>query len=190
MHHIALNGAGAHQGHFDGEVIKIARLKARQHVDLGAAFHLEHADRVALTQHVVSGHITTWNAGEIKLLAGVRFKIGKGFPDAGEHSQSQNIHLHQAQGLNVVLIPFNESALCHGRIANGHQFIQTPTRQNKAAHMLRQMARKTDNALGEFHHAGELGVSRIKPGLADLRVSDFCAPTAPLRGRNGGGYIF
>ena len=44
VHHVALDGAGADDGDLDDEVVELARAQARQHVDLRAAFHLEHAD--------------------------------------------------------------------------------------------------------------------------------------------------
>jgi hypothetical protein len=47
VHHVALDRAGADDGHLDDEVVELARFQARQHVHLRAAFHLEHADRIA-----------------------------------------------------------------------------------------------------------------------------------------------
>ena len=55
MHHVALDGAGAHDGHLDDEIVEAARLQPRQHVHLRPAFDLEHADRIGPAQHVVDG---------------------------------------------------------------------------------------------------------------------------------------
>ena len=57
MHHVALDGAWAHDGNLDDEIVEFAWAKPRQHVHLRPAFHLEHADRVRLAQHVVNGWI-------------------------------------------------------------------------------------------------------------------------------------
>ena len=51
--HVALDGAGAHDGDLDDEVVEAARLQPGQHVHLRPAFDLEHADRVGAAQHVV-----------------------------------------------------------------------------------------------------------------------------------------
>ncbi len=46
MHHAALDRAGAHDRDLDDQVVKAARLKARQHAHLRARLDLEHADGV------------------------------------------------------------------------------------------------------------------------------------------------
>ena len=58
MHHVALDRPGPDDRHLDRPDHRIsAGLQARQHVDLRAAFDLEHADAVALAQHVVDRRI-------------------------------------------------------------------------------------------------------------------------------------
>ena len=46
MHHVALDGTGAHDGDLDDEVVVAARLQARQHRHLRARLDLEHTDGV------------------------------------------------------------------------------------------------------------------------------------------------
>ena len=51
MHHIALNGARAHNRHLHHQIIKGARFQPRQHIHLRAAFHLKHANGIRTPQH-------------------------------------------------------------------------------------------------------------------------------------------
>ena len=49
---------------------------------------------------------------------------------------SQYHRLHDAERLDVILIPLYEGAIFHGGITNGHCFDERATRQDKAADML------------------------------------------------------
>ena len=52
----------------DDQVVQVARPGARQHLDLGAAFDLEDADRVAGADHVVDGLVVEIDPAEIDLV--------------------------------------------------------------------------------------------------------------------------
>ena len=67
MHHITLNRAGADDRNLNDEIVEFFRLEARQHVDLCPAFHLKHADGIALGQHVIGGFIVLRHIGEGKV---------------------------------------------------------------------------------------------------------------------------
>ncbi len=60
----------------------------------------------------------------------------KTFGDTGQHPQRQNIHLEDAQGINVILVPFDKTALGHRAVSNRHHLGQGPFGQDKSAHML------------------------------------------------------
>ena len=53
MHHVALDGAGPDDGHFDDQIVEAARPQARQHGHLRPGLHLKDADAVALLQHLI-----------------------------------------------------------------------------------------------------------------------------------------
>ena len=61
MHHAALDGAGAHDGDFDDEIVEVRGLQPRQHRLLRARFDLEHADRVGALAHRVDRGILGGN---------------------------------------------------------------------------------------------------------------------------------
>ena len=53
VHHAAHNRAGPNDGDFNDQIVKAARLEARQHTHLRAAFNLKNAYRVSRANHVV-----------------------------------------------------------------------------------------------------------------------------------------
>ena len=136
MHHIALNGSGPDDGHLNHKVIKLAGLQARQHADLRTAFDLEHPKGVALAQHVVHGRIFKRNVLQTIARPTCAMNQVKRLADAGEHAKRQDIDLHQAKLVDVFLVPFDEGAIVHRRIANGHKLVETVAGQHEAANML------------------------------------------------------
>ena len=123
--------------------------------------------------------------GEADCDAFVVFQQIEGLADAGEHAKRQHIDLHQAERVDVVLVPFDEGAIRHRGIADGHQFIEPLAREHEAADMLRQVARKPDEAFGKAHGPRDRGVVRIEACLLHLIAGDVRAPAAPLRAGKG-----
>ena len=140
MHHIALDRAGPHNRHFNHKIINIARFQPRQHVDLGTAFDLKHADRITITQHVIDRRIVTRH-GQIRLSV-IKADQIKGLADTGQHPECQNINLHDAQRVDIVLVPLDKIPILHRGGTNRHDRVQPILREHKTAHMLRQVARK------------------------------------------------
>ena len=130
-------GTGPHDRHLDDEIVEAARLQARQHVHLRAAFHLEHADRIGPAQHVVDGRIIARHVGQRHRQTVMLFQKLEGLADAGQHAERQHVDLQQTQRGDVVLVPFDEGAVVHGRVADGHDLDQRTARQDEAADVLR-----------------------------------------------------
>ncbi len=65
MDHVALDGAGPHNGNLNDEVIESARLDARQHRHLRAAFDLEGSERVGLADHRVGARVFGRNGRKV-----------------------------------------------------------------------------------------------------------------------------
>jgi hypothetical protein len=120
----------------DDQIIELARAQARQHVHLRPAFHLEHAERIALAQHVVNRRILARDGGERQRLAVMRLQQVEAFADAGQHAQRQHIDLEDAQRVDIVLVPFDEAAVGHGAIADRHGLGQRAFGEDETADML------------------------------------------------------
>ena len=134
--HVALDRAGAYDGDFDDKVIKDARAKARQHVHLRAALDLEDAEAITLTQHVIGHCVIRRDGGEIVLDPFVKLQEIEGLADTGQHAEGEHVDLHDVQGGDVVLVPFDKGALIHGGIADRHGFSEQALGQHEAADML------------------------------------------------------
>ena len=106
----------------------------------------------------------------------------------GQHAQRQHVDLHQAQRVDVVLVPLDEGAVLHGGVADRHGLVQPPLGQDEAADVLRQVAREARAARwASAVGAADLRVVGIEPGLADVLVGHAVAPAAPDRvGQRGG----
>ena len=140
VHHVALDRAGADDGHLDDQIVEFARAHARQEIHLRPAFHLKHPHRIRVAQHVVNDRVFGRQgrqriAGSVMALDQV-----EGLADAGQHAQRQHIHLQDAERVDIVLIPFDDGAVLHRRVLNRAEFIQPPLGHDEAAHMLGQVA--------------------------------------------------
>ena len=179
MHHIALNRSRSDNRHLDHQIVKGARFQARQHGHLGAALDLEHAQAVALAQHVVHRPVLGRHGGQIE---GPLIMLGqkvKGFAHAAEHAKGQDIDLQNAEGVEIVLIPFDDRALGHRGVFNRHQFIEPAAGHHEAADMLRQMARKADQLARQVERQAQPPIIGVEPQFADARVVQGAVGPAP-----------
>ena len=70
--------------------------------------------------------------------------------NGAQHAQGQHVHLEQAQGIDVVLVPLQHRAVGHGGVLHGHEVAELVACNHKATHMLREMARKADQLGGQL----------------------------------------
>ena len=108
---------------------------------------------------------------------------GEALADAGEHAEAEHIDLEQPERIEIVLVPFDEGAVLHGGVADGHDLGQRPARQHEAADMLGEMAREAEQLLRELEAAREQRVGRIEACLADIFLRQGGVAQAP----DGGG---
>ena len=80
--------------------------------------------------------------------------------------------LSRPSAVDVVLVPLDEGAVLHGRVADRHDLDEGPARQHEAADVLGEVAREADQLLGELEHRR----SRGSPGSSPARAR---APRAP-----------
>ncbi len=150
MHHAALNRARTHNRHLNHQVVIAAWFQARQHRHLGPAFNLENAHCVGGANHVVGGHAVLFYGVQGQRRAAPAIDQIEAAANGREHAQRQHIHLEQAHGVQVVLVPLDDAAVWHGGVLHGYQPCQPALCQHKAAHMLAQVPRKPDQLLGEL----------------------------------------
>ena len=190
VHHIALNGAGSHDGYLNDQIVKRARLQAGQHVHLRPAFHLKRAQTVALAQHVIDQRVFLGHRRQIKPPPVMRLNQIERLADAGQHAQRQHVDFQNAQLVNIVLVPFDETAVRHRTIADGHGLGQRVFGQDKTADVLRQMARHADHLIRQLYGARHQGIGQVKASLSRLFRAHLTPPTAPDGFRQCRRYVF
>ena len=109
-------------------------------------------------------------------------------PEAAQHAERQHIDLHEAERVDVVLVPFDEGALVHGGIADRHRLVEPLAGEDEAADMLGEMAREADELVGERDGLPDRRIGGIEPGLADVIVGQAVA-IAPHRLGERGGHV-
>ena len=119
----------------------------------------------------------------------VRLDQIEGFSDAGQHAERQDIHLHETQVVDVVLVPFDKGAVRHGPIVDGHDLVQPTPRQDKTADMLAEVTGEVQQARGHLHRARNHWIGGVHAGLFDMSLGDIRAPTAPVTGGETCGHI-
>ena len=154
MHHVALDRAGSHDRHFDHEIVEISRHEPRQHGHLRAALHLEHAERIRAGQHAVNGGILRLDGGERISFAIVLIHHIQRLAQARQHAEAENVDFQNAKGIEIVLVPFDEGAFIHRRIADRHDFVESAAGDDKATDMLGEMAWEAIDFLARAKESG------------------------------------
>ena len=175
MHHVTLDRAGADNGHFNHQIVIFFRSQARQHVDLGAGFHLEDTDAVAPPQHGIGGRVFLGNILHGK--GGALFVADQieGLANGREHAQGKHIHFHEAQAFQIILVPLDNRAVGHGGVFHRHQFGQGAGADHKAAHVLGQVAGKAQQGIDQGKEL--IGHFRVP---CEMFIENLLAPVAGL----------
>ena len=175
VHHVTLDGTGTHDRDLDHQVVEAARPEARQHVHLGAAFDLEHADGVRTAEHVVHRWIVAGHVLEFQVDAPVALQQRECLADAGQHAEGQHVDLHEPEGFQVVLVPFDKRAVRHGRLADRHHLAQGGAAQHEPADMLGEVAGEPDQLGGQGK-----GHAQARMGGVETRLTDTLFRESPL----------
>ena len=140
VHHVPLDGARAHDRHLDHQVVEVAGLEAGQHAHLRAALHLEDADGIGAAQHLVDGRVLGRHGVEAEPAPVAAFDQVEGLAHAGEHAEAEHVHLEDAEGVQVVLVPLDLGAPLHGRVGDGDHLGERAAGDHHAARVLGEVA--------------------------------------------------
>ena len=90
-------------------------------------------------------------------------------PDRAQHAQREDVDLEQAERVEVVLVPLDDAAVLHRGVLDRHQLGDAVARDDEAARVLAQVARKADQLLREFdpqlRRPARRGRSRSRAGV-------------------------
>ena len=170
MHHFAHDRPRPDDRHLHHDVVKAARLHARQTGHLRAAFHLEHADGVGLLERPIHRRIVLRQARQIHRFA---VNLGNHFQavlDHRHHAQAEQIHLDDPHIGAVFLVPLDDHAAGHGGGFERHHRIQLPLANDHAARMLAEVPRHVLRHFVELAKFAHARMGEIQAGLAKLAV--------------------
>ncbi|KON63120.1 hypothetical protein KOEU_33620 [Komagataeibacter europaeus] len=183
MHHVALDGTGPDNGHLDHQIIEHPGPETRQHGHLRPALDLEHPDRVGLPDHGVSSRVLGRDGLQRVMLPLVVGQKVQPLLHAGQHAQRQHIDLHEFQDVDIVLVPFDDLAIVHGRRFDWHQFVQPVIGQDKPAGMLRQVTRHANQAARQIQRQPDAPVGQVDPRLIQRALIQLPPPAPDLAGQ-------
>ncbi len=169
MDHLPLNRPGTNDRDLHDDVVEADRLHSRQHRLLGARLDLKDADRIGALHHLVGRLVVDGDRvqREIERHAGRQARIAarettsverERLAQQREHSQAEQIDLDQPQLLEVVFVPLHDGAIAHRRPFDRRDAHQRIARDQHAAGMDPQVARKVGDAAAD-------GEEQIRPRL-------------------------
>ena len=113
-----------------------------------------------------------------------------GLADTRQHAECQHIDLHQAQRIDIVLVPFDEAAVLHCRIVDRNRFIEPVLREHEPADMLRKVPGKVQDAFRKDLQPGDLRIVGIKTGFPQAFLVGLAAEATPHRSGKPRGHVF
>jgi hypothetical protein len=69
---------------------------------------------------------------------------------ATEHAEAEHVDLHEAQKLDIVLVPFDDSAINHRGGFDGNEVVEAVAGEDEAAWMLAKVPRRAYQFPGEL----------------------------------------
>ena len=96
---------------------------------------------------------------------------------------ARHVDLHEAQRVDVVLVPFDDLPVGHRGGLDRHQVVEPVVGQHEAARVLAEMARRADQLTGEIERQPQAPVGEIEVQLLQVTVRDaFLRPAPDLAG--------
>ena len=180
MHHVPLDRSRANDRNFHDQVVELARPQARQHVHLRPALDLENADRIPLAEHVVDSGVFLRHGRQSQFTIMMLFKKIEALPDTGQHAEREHVDLEDAEVVDIVLVPFDEAAVGHCSVADGHGLGQQLVGEDEATDMLAKMPRHADHLLGQLQNPSQVRIGKVQACFAqDMLLVDLVPVPAP-----------
>ena len=124
MHGVALHRAGPDDRDLDDEVLEALRPRLRQRLHLGAALDLEHAHRVGRLDGPIHLGVVVRKAVEVDARPRVALDPVQGIADHAQRPEAEQVDLHQAELLDVLLVVLGHDPVGHGGALDRHEVDQ------------------------------------------------------------------
>ena len=152
MHRVALDRAGPDQRDLDDQVVEGARLEPGQGGHLGPGLDLEHPDGVGGAQHVVHPGVLGRDLVQAVAVPVPGLDEVEAVLQRREHSQAQQVELHQAGGRAVVLVPLQHRPAGHPAPLHRAHLDDRTVADHHAAGVDAEVARGVLQLLGQGQH--------------------------------------
>ncbi len=149
MHHPAGDRPGTDDAHLDHDVVPDLRSQPGQHRHLSAALELEHAHRIAASDHPEDGGVVVRDRRHGEVDAAVLLQEAERVVEVRERAQPQQIDLEEVHVLHVVLVPLDHGAVGHRRVFDGHEPVDRLASQEKSAGVDGEVAREVEDLADE-----------------------------------------
>ena len=105
-------------------------------------------------------------------------------PHAAEHAQAEDIDFHEAQCVDVILVPLDHLAIGHRCRFDRYQVVQPILCQNETAGMLGHMPGKADQNPRQIQCQAQATILQVEVQCLDVLLTDaVIAPTPDLGGK-------
>ena len=101
---------------------------------------------------------------------------GEGLAEHGQHAEAEEVHLEDAQRVQVVLLPLDDGAVLHRGVLHRHHLGQLAVGDDEAAHVDGEVAGEALQQLGQRERPLHARVLGTEPRLRHLRVGQGAAP--------------
>src|SRR3974390_1947657 len=109
---------------------------------------------------------------------------------AGQHAKTKHIDFQDTQRIEIILVPFDEGAVVHRRIADRHDLVETAAGEDKTAELLEKMTGEAVDLGLQRRNLAHAPALWVEAGAGD-RIFRYRAATAtPNRGRQGTDGVF
>ena len=150
MHHAALDGPRAHDGHLDDQVVELARLAgaaawtSARAIPPGTRRWCRRAK--SSRRRAASSFGTSASVNDLRRKSATSASPRRSADNMPRPSTST---FEQPELVEIVLVPFDDRAIRHGGVFDGHQLFEQPLRDHEAADVLGQVPRKPLQLAGE-----------------------------------------
>ncbi len=189
MNHVALDRPGPHDRDLDHQVVEARRFHPGQHRHLRAAFDLEDTQRIGLLDHREHVRVVVLQVGHANADALGRLEQAEGPVHAAQHAQAEHIDLHELQGIDIVLVPFDHLPVGHRRGLDRNEVVEPVVGEHEAAWMLRQVPGRADQLACQVEREAKPAVIEVEVQLGRLLLADAVGRPAPDQTGQGLGHV-
>ncbi|OPZ42933.1 MAG: hypothetical protein BWY94_01993 [Actinobacteria bacterium ADurb.BinA094] len=161
--HLRLQRAGAEERDGGDDVLEVALLQPRGQVALPRALELEQPDGARRADELVHLGVVARQLPGAHPLAGARLDAAHRLGDGGVHLERQDVHLDEAQRLDVVLVELGHHHAL-GRPLQGHAVGERVAREDEPAQVRAEMDGEAREPLGDVDQAAVVRLPELVVG--------------------------